>query len=78
MIDVYKIITGKYDNNIAIPVELTIDSRPRSYYFKLKNKRFHYDIRTFSFSVRIVNLWNSLPNKIVEANTIDIFKRKLR
>jgi len=43
----------------------------------LKNKRFHYVIRKFSFSVRIVNVLNSLPNKVVEADTVDTFKRRL-
>jgi len=31
----------------------------------------------FSYSVRIVNVWNSLPNKVVEADTVDTFKRRL-
>jgi len=53
------------------------DSRTRGNILKLKNKRFHYDIRKFSFSVRIVNVWNSLPNKVVEADTVDTYKRRL-
>jgi len=60
MIDVYKIISGKCDNNIAINLDVNTVSRTRGNLFKLKNKRFHYDIRKFSFSVRIVNVWNSL------------------
>jgi len=27
--------------------------------------------------VRIVNVWNSLPNKVVGADTVDTFKRRL-
>jgi len=77
MVEVYKIINGKYDNNIAISLDVNKDSRTRGNLFKLKNKRFHYVIRTFSFSVRIVNVWNSLPNKVVEADTVDTFKRRL-
>jgi len=77
MIEVYKIISGKYENNIAINLDIHKDSRTRGNIFKLKNKRFHYDIRKFSFFVRIVNLWNSLPNKVVEADTVDTFKRRL-
>jgi len=54
MIEVYKIISGKYDNNIVINLDVNKDSRTRGNLFKLKNKRFHYNIRKFSFSVRIV------------------------
>jgi len=77
MIEVYKIISGKYDNNVAKNLDVNKDSRTSGNVFKLKNKRFHYDIRKYSFSVRIVNVWNSLPNKLVEADTVDTFKRRL-
>jgi len=73
MIEVYKIVSGKYDNNIAIHLDVNKDSRTRGNVFKLKNNRFHFDIRKYSFSVRIVNVWNSLPNKVVEADTVDTF-----
>jgi len=63
-LEVYKIISGKYDNNIAINLDINKDSRTRGNLFKLKNRRFPYDLRTFSFSVRIVNLWNSFSNKV--------------
>jgi len=29
------------------------------------------------FSVRIVNIWNSVPNSILEASTINAFKARL-
>jgi len=28
----------------------------------------NHDLRKFSFTNRIVNIWNSLPNVVVEAN----------
>jgi len=34
--------------------------------YKLVNHSFHYDLRKH-FSARIVNIWNSLPNSIVDA-----------
>jgi len=36
-----------------------------------------YDLRKYSFSVRVVNIWNSLPNWVVSANTTDTFKARL-
>jgi len=77
VIEVCKIISGKYDNNIAINLDVNKDSRTRINLFNIKNKHFHYDIWKFSFSVRIVNVWNSLSNKVVEADTVDTFKRRL-
>jgi len=39
----------------------------------LKNKS-HYDLRKFSFTNRIVNIWNSLPNAVVDVNSVEVFK----
>jgi len=44
---------------------------------RLKRFRVKYDLRKYSFSVRVVNIWNSLPNCIVSANTTDTFKARL-
>jgi len=53
MIEVYTIISGKYDNNIVMNPDVNKDSRTGGNIFQLKNKRFHYDIRKFSFYVKI-------------------------
>jgi len=57
-------------------------SRERTYVtrgndLRLKKFRVKYDLRKYSFSVRVVNIWNSLPNWIVSANTTDTFKARL-
>jgi len=44
---------------------------------KLVNNRYHYDFRKFSFAPRIVNVWNSLPEIVISADTTDTFKRRL-
>jgi len=44
---------------------------------KLKSIRTHYNLRKYSFSIRIINKWNSLPKFVVTANTIDFFKTRL-
>ena len=53
------------------------DSITRGNKYKLSNHRFHYDLRKHCFSARIVNIWNSLPNHVVDVNTINIFKTRL-
>ena len=59
MIEVYKILTDKYDNNVNIHLERQKDSITRGHSLKLVHPRCHYDLRKYSFTVRIVNLWNS-------------------
>jgi len=38
---------------------------------------FHYDLRKHFFSPRFVNIWNSLPNSVVDACTVNAFKAHL-
>jgi len=38
----------------------------------------HYDLRKFSFTNRIVNIWNSLPCLVVvDVDSVDLFKSRL-
>ena len=36
-----------------------------------------YDIRKYSFCYRVVNVWNSLPDYVVEADSVNSFKNRL-
>ncbi len=36
-----------------------------------------YDLRKFNFTNRIVNIWNSLPNYVVSADSVNTFKTRL-
>ena len=47
------------------------------YKYKLLNKSFHYDLRKYSFTARTINTWNSLPNKIVDGESVNTFKTRL-
>ena len=31
----------------------------------------------FSFSARIINIWNNLPNSVIDVNTVNMFKANL-
>jgi len=44
---------------------------------RLEKSRVKYDLRKFSFSNRVVNIWNSLPNWVLSANTTNTFKARL-
>ena len=77
MIEVYKILSGKYDAQIVPNLAKSETVATRGNSFKLKTKRSKYDLRKFSFTSRIVNLWNSLPNNIVCADSTNSFKNRL-
>ena len=40
--------------------------------FRLLKNGSHYDLRKFSFTNRIVNIWNSLPNAVVDVNSVQV------
>jgi len=56
---------------------LRITSITRGNKYKVINHRFHYDLRKHYFSARIVNIWNSLPNHVVDVTTVNLFKARL-
>ena len=56
MIEVNKILTNKYDSRVNLYMEKQQDSITRGHSLKLVNKRYHYDLRKFSFAPRIVNV----------------------
>ena len=52
----------------------THDFQTRGHNRKLRKEHFRIDIRKYSFSQRIINTWNSLPENIVNASDINTFK----
>ena len=43
---------------------------------RITGKSFRTEVRRNFFTQRVVNVWNSLPQKIVEAKTLCDFKKK--
>jgi len=56
---------------------MNIDTRTRGHTKKLVVKRCHYDIRKYSFCIRVVNIWKSLPNEVISATAVNSFKNRL-
>ena len=77
MIDVFKILTGKYDGEVSPLIPRCEYLRTRGHSMKLKTERARYDLRKFSYTVRIVNAWNSLPESVVGADSVNGFKNRL-
>ena len=78
MIEVYKILHDKYNSNaVGLNLNLSNIVHTRSDSYKLVKHRPKYDLRKFFFSERVVELWNSLPPSVVQAETVDTFKNRL-
>ena len=68
MIEVFKITHSIYDPEVSPNVRYYRKSNTRGNKYKLLNHTFHYDLRKYSFSACIVNIWNSLPNTVVDVH----------
>jgi len=76
MIEVYKLLTNTYDDN-TVQLDINSDTRTRGHTRKLVARRCRYDVRKYSFSIRITNIWNSLPDKIISAPAVNTFKNRI-
>ena len=71
---VYRIFTGKYVINIAQVLNMNTDKVTQSSIFGLLTKRYCCDLKKFWITARTVNNWNSLPNNVVDIDSVDLFK----
>ncbi|KAK3086707.1 hypothetical protein FSP39_022286 [Pinctada imbricata] len=75
MIETFKILRGVYDPEVASNI-LVLDETSRTRGNDLKLKKFHCNknIRKYSFTRRITDTWNSLPNKVINAKSVKHFE----
>ncbi len=66
MIEGFKIMSGKYDLEVADLFVKSTTLATRGHSYKLFKKRPKLDVRKFSFCYRVVYVWNKLP----AANTV--------
>ena len=52
-------------------------SRTRGHKAALVNEQCRLDMRKYSFSQRVINEWNKLPNDCVNANSVNMFKHRI-
>jgi len=77
MIEVYKIVSGKYDSAITPTPIISDTHKTRGNDLRLQKSHLKYDKRKFYFTNRVVDQWNSLPNWFVTANNTKVFKNEL-
>jgi len=78
LIEAYKILTGKerVDKDKFFTPALS-DHGLRGHTWKLFKPRCRSTIRRSFFSNRVINVWNSLLQHVVDAMTVNMFKNRL-
>ena len=76
-IEVYKIIRGISSVSFDTLFEFHQYGQTRGHSFKLMKKRASTELRHHFFSERVINTWNSLDNRTVISESLNIFKRNL-
>ena len=76
MIETYKILHKKYDREVC-PSLTRADIIRRGHDLKLYKERAKTKTRQYSFTMRIVDAWNSLPTHVVQAPSAHAFERRL-
>ena len=75
MIDVFKYVNKIYNCDKPCFTFNTRDTRVNT--VKLAKSHHRLSIRGNYFSIRTVNCWNSLPDSVVKADNVNIFKSRL-
>ena len=73
MLEVYKILNG-FEGIEADKLFTRLESNTRGHSQRLVKNSFRKDIFKYSFGNRIKNLWNNLPNNVVNSTNINNFK----
>ena len=76
MIEVFKFLKGINKSDSGQWFHITNNVRTRGHRLKLVKNRSKLDIRKNFFSQRVVNDWNSLPETVVDAESINSFKNR--
>jgi len=77
LIETYKILTGKEKINSDQLFQKATTTKLRGHSLKLYKKSSRLELRKHSFSQRIVDHWNKLPDDVVSAAIISSFKKRL-
>ena len=80
MVEMYKLVHGKYDKNTSHIVKSYKDHNPHSdrtcgHVWKVCKEINKLNIRNVSFPHRAVQIWNCLPENVVKAENVNIQKQ---
>ena len=73
----FKIVNGYEDVNWNVFFTLKEESRTRGHKAALVKEQCRLDMRKYSFSQRVINEWNKVPNYCVNASSVNMFKNRI-
>ena len=73
----FKIVNGYKDVDRNMFFKLKEGSRIRGHKAALIKEQYRLDMRKYSFSQRLINEWNKLPNDCVNGSSVNIFKSRI-
>ena len=77
LIKIWKIFHDQYDTGLDVLFERTFHRATRGHRYKISTPRCHTETFRRFFSVRLTEVWNSIPADIVEAESLFSFKARL-
>ena len=75
--EVFKIVNGHEDVERNMFFKLKEVGRTRGHKAALVKEQCRLDMRKYSFSQRVINEWNKLPNDCVNASSVNMFKNRI-
>ena len=66
-----------YDVCAAVKLNFNTLSTTKGNKYKSQKSSSHYNLRKYSVCSRVANIWNSLPDSVVDADTLNTFKSRL-
>ena len=75
--EAYKIIHAKNDLKFEDFFTTIEADRTRGHNFRLRKPRYRLDVRKHYFSMRIISIWNWLPEEVVGSFSFQIFRNRL-
>ena len=76
-IEVFKIVNGYEGVDRNMFFKLKEGSKTRGHKAALVKEQCRLDTRKYSFSHRVINEWNKLPNDCVSASSVNMFKNRI-
>jgi len=77
MIEICKMLTGKYETHALNLTLSLIQVLIGGNKLKIYQDHVHYNLRKYFFANRVICTWNSLPDSVIEANSVNSVKNRI-